>query len=316
MMYDILVITKEGIIKNTDIFYLKNKNINFLNWYCPIKNWVVLASHSGLLKSGICGEVILATPDNPWWNFDSLKMIEHDNKCSFKRNSCYCSADLKVPKAIDQETYNKLLKIDVNGFYNEVNEHDEIIGIINYKYLIRSRFELHIDIGKKCNFDCSYCPPYVHDNFSPFINIEQVKQLVNLFDELCKIHIDKTCILTGGEPMLHKEIEKIFDYLKIKKYIINVNTNGTLNESKLIEYINHYNVKFIISIHAEFTTKKHLIKFKNLIEKYPNNILIKYMGTNADSFYFQNLKNSFTSQQIVISPLFDKTTDKRILIRK
>ena len=42
---------------------------------------------------------------------------------------------------------------------------------------------LHVDwfIGKRCNFDCDYCPDGLHDNYSPHYKFENTKKLIDTF---------------------------------------------------------------------------------------------------------------------------------------
>jgi len=47
-------------------------------------------------------------------------------------------------------------------------------------------------IGKRCNYDCSYCPSYTHDNFSP--HIKKV-EAINFINALEKYALDKTKLL-------------------------------------------------------------------------------------------------------------------------
>ena len=55
---------------------------------------------------------------------------------------------------------------------------------------------IHVEwnLGKRCNFDCSYCPAEIHDNTSPHTNI---KVLIDAVDALAEIdksisHLQKT----------------------------------------------------------------------------------------------------------------------------
>jgi len=35
-------------------------------------------------------------------------------------------------------------------------------------------FQVTWDIGRRCNYDCSYCPAHRHDNFSPHATLEEL----------------------------------------------------------------------------------------------------------------------------------------------
>ena len=97
-------------------------------------------------------------------------------------------------------------------------------------YKITSRWphqnclKIEWNLGKRCNFDCSYCPPEIHDNYSPHTNIAVLKRCV---DKLSEIEKPLRISFTGGEPCVHPKISKLFNYIRPYADWINVTTNGT-----------------------------------------------------------------------------------------
>ena len=77
-----------------------------------------------------------------------------------------------------------------------------------------------------CNLRCSFCDTtyaYIH-------GMEMdVKEVV---DEIQKYPCNYVCI-TGGEPLLHEETVELLDVLLQKKYVVCVETNGSVNIEKL-----------------------------------------------------------------------------------
>jgi MoaA/NifB/PqqE/SkfB family radical SAM enzyme len=81
------------------------------------------------------------------------------------------------------------------------------------------------NLGKRCNYDCSYCPAEIHDNHSPHTDINILEQTV---DRLCDIGKPLRISLTGGEPCVHPDVEVLLEYLKMKGISwVNITTNGT-----------------------------------------------------------------------------------------
>lgn len=124
------------------------------------------------------------------------------------------------------------------------------------------------NLGKRCNYDCSYCPSEIHDNHSPHTNIELLEQTV---DRLVEIGRPLRISLTGGEPTVHPDIESFLDYIQMRGVEwVNITTNGTrpatwfkLNE----QYIRHV----VFSLHFEHDWErvvKHIIEF-NMITEIP-----------------------------------------------
>ena len=108
-------------------------------------------------------------------------------------------------------------------------------------------------IGKRCNYDCSYCPSYVHDNYSPHVDKHNC---LNFIDQLEKhaIHQCKKLkvSITGGEPFVHPQFFEILDYLKKVKSLtqLTVTTNGSLpleTYQKSADYLSNLTV----SLHLE-----------------------------------------------------------------
>ena len=78
-----------------------------------------------------------------------------------------------------------------------------------------------------CNLRCSFCDTtyaYIH-------GVEMdVKEVV---DEIQKYPCNYVCI-TGGEPLLQEETVELLDVLLQKKYVVCVETNGSIDIEKLV----------------------------------------------------------------------------------
>jgi MoaA/NifB/PqqE/SkfB family radical SAM enzyme len=90
----------------------------------------------------------------------------------------------------------------------------------------------HIIPTRKCNLACGYCNEY--DDFSPPIPIEEMLHRIDLLAGL------KTSIVTisGGEPLLHPEIELIIGRIRHHGMIAGIITNGYLLTPKKIQALN------------------------------------------------------------------------------
>ena len=104
------------------------------------------------------------------------------------------------------------------------------------------------NIGKRCNYDCSYCPSIIHDNHSPHTPIKILEQTV---DELVELGKPIRLSLTGGEPLVHPDIEQLLDYIQYRgvKWV-NVTTNGTRSPS-WFRINSHYFTHVVFSLHFE-----------------------------------------------------------------
>lgn len=113
----------------------------------------------------------------------------------------------------------------------------------------QDQIKVEWNLGKRCNYDCSYCPKEIHDNFSPHTDINVLEKCV---DRLCELDKPLRISLTGGEPCVHPDIEDLLDYLKRKNiFWVNITTNGTRGYQWYLHnemFFNH----LVFSLHFEF----------------------------------------------------------------
>src|SRR5437868_11401461 len=90
----------------------------------------------------------------------------------------------------------------------------------------------HIIPTRKCNLACGYCNEY--DDFSPPVATDVMLRRIDRLAEL------GTSIITisGGEPLLHPEIEKIIQRIRHHGMIAGMITNGYLLTPKKIIALN------------------------------------------------------------------------------
>ena len=88
---------------------------------------------------------------------------------------------------------------------------------------------VYIELTHKCNFKCKHC--YANCPQPKEMTFEQVKYL----SKILKKEGFKKILLTGGEPLLVKDIKKIVDLLK-KDFKVILITNGTLIKKVDLDY--------------------------------------------------------------------------------
>lgn len=134
-----------------------------------------------------------------------------------------------------------------------------------YKKWVRIEWNM----GKRCNFDCSYCGADLHDNKSPHIPLEKFEYTIKTLSEFYndrKVRIS----LTGGEPFVHPDILEILKLFP--KYNINevsTITNGSLPAWKYKEAFNYIN-NLIFSWHFEHVKTSHMQQVLTAIKDIPD----------------------------------------------
>jgi radical SAM protein with 4Fe4S-binding SPASM domain len=99
---------------------------------------------------------------------------------------------------------------------------------------------IYLDITNACNLKCRYCNKAVCDESEGKFLIPEV--LKKYLDKINEKNNGASVLVnvTGGEPLLHKEIEKIFEVIKSYDYKIGLLTNGMLIDEKKAEVIEKY----------------------------------------------------------------------------
>lgn len=123
------------------------------------------------------------------------------------------------------------------------------IQLVSSQWPHQNTIKIEWNLGKRCNYDCAYCPSEIHDNTSPHTDIEILKSTI---DKLTKLNKPIRLSFTGGEPCVHPKFEELVKYAKHKgiKWI-SVTTNGTRQfefYKMLAEYVDQY----VVSIHFEY----------------------------------------------------------------
>ncbi|MBD3256743.1 MAG: radical SAM protein [Candidatus Lokiarchaeota archaeon] len=129
--------------------------------------------------------------------------------------------------------------------------------------------------GLTCNLKCRHC--YLSCNptnkTKNFLNMDKIKKAL---EEVNRDDLDEIC-LTGGEPLLHRDINNIIRHC-IKYTNVNIITNGTLiNDKKArflrqIEIDSDYEIVFRISLDHYKEHKNDEIRGKGSYKKTVNGI--------------------------------------------
>ena len=117
------------------------------------------------------------------------------------------------------------------------------------------------NLGKRCNYDCSYCPAAIHDNESPHTDLDILKRTV---DKLATLPKPVRLSLTGGEPCVHPHIEQLIRHIKEKNMWLSITTNGT---RKPLWYSMQQVDQYVFSLHFEYDWSNVLYTIKNVNDR-------------------------------------------------
>jgi MoaA/NifB/PqqE/SkfB family radical SAM enzyme len=142
----------------------------------------------------------------------------------------------------------------------------------------QDQLKIEWNLGKRCNYDCSYCPEFIHDNHSPHTDINILERAV---DRLCELDKPLRISLTGGEPCVHPDIEDFLAYLKQKNiYWVNLTTNGTRAGSWYLNneiYFNH----LVFSLHFEHDWQRVVKTINQYYDSTERDFFVNIMAHHA-----------------------------------
>jgi len=93
-------------------------------------------------------------------------------------------------------------------------------------------FLAHIIPMRRCNLDCTYCNEF--DDISKPVPLEEMKRRLDLLAEM------GTSIITisGGEPLLHPELDEVIRHIRRRGMIAGLITNGFFLNKERIQRLN------------------------------------------------------------------------------
>ena len=139
-------------------------------------------------------------------------------------------------------------------------------------------FLVHIIPTRRCNLACTYCNEF--DDFSQPVAVEEMKKRLDILAGM------GTSIITisGGEPLLHPELDEIIGHIRRRGMIAGMITNGFLLTKERIEQLNRAGLEHLqISIDNTMPDEVSKKSLKTLDQK------LELLGKYA---YFQVNINS------------------------
>jgi MoaA/NifB/PqqE/SkfB family radical SAM enzyme len=149
------------------------------------------------------------------------------------------------------------------------------------------------NLGKRCNYDCSYCPASIHDNTSPHTDIEILKATV---DKLMTLGKPIRLSFTGGEPCVHPKFDELVRYCKhVGISWISVTTNGT----RPYEFYASLPVdQYVFSIHFEYDVERILDTILKVVESTKIKVVAQIMAHHNHMLNVRTVRTMLMNQQV------------------
>ena len=177
--------------------------------------------------------------------------------------------------------------------------------------------KIYIEITNICNLNCSFCSKTNRNNKEMTTDeFDQVLNKIDKYAEYIYLHVK-------GEPLIHKELDKILSLTKKYNKKVCITTNGVFLKDKLdilSKYNNIYQIN--ISLHSENNKKNYLEDILYSIDKlkYPyislrfwtldkgimDNKTKKYLEIIKDKYQIKEIKDGIKLKDKVYLSLDDK----------
>ena len=157
-------------------------------------------------------------------------------------SSCGCGADVKLSKARTTDAVERLSVTNLGAVGQEWGirvEHEvEPTGMeMNFPIV----HQILWDITRRCNYDCSYCWPSVHNNVEPHHAYDKILQTINKAVDTWAEGDEIRWNFGGGEPTMHPQFMEILEHLSAKKQWVLVTTNGARSSKFWRQAVQHIN---------------------------------------------------------------------------
>lgn len=186
--------------------------------------------------------------------------------CPFE--GCGCGSDIIVTKYRNknEQTIN-FVKNQKQRFTTDL-DNVKTVNALKLYYPVPK--QILWDISRRCNYNCSYCWPGVHNTTDPHKSFEVFKNAADYLITNWANNEQIRWYFGGGEPTLNPDFERFVDYLASKNQWIMLVSNSSQGPSYWTKNCDNYNI-LVFSAHFEFMKPSLFINnFAAVAEKIKN----------------------------------------------
>ena len=180
--------------------------------------------------------------------YDDFTVPQSWMTCSMK--VCSCGSDLFIPKSKTADDAKLLLRTrDIPTDKNKKDDNLNNIAALERTHA-RNVKQIYWEIGRRCNYDCSYCWPWIHNNHERHKSLSELMAATMKIQEkfigpnLCNF------IISGGEPTANSAFLDWCRYINSCGYHLSMHSNGSRRPDYYQELINYGDLN--LSAHFEF----------------------------------------------------------------
>lgn len=168
---------------------------------------------------------------------------------------------------------------------------------------IRAGFPVTFIRLEGCNLRCSYCDTkYSYEN-SKYTDMT----VTEIYEKVFRLGCHKIT-LTGGEPLIHDDVDELIQKLVDEGYEVNIETNGSVDIQPYLQK----NIIVTMDYKCPSSGMEDEMLIDNLQKLRKKDVLKFVVGNCEDLNICQNVKNC-SKAQIFISPVFGMIEPKTIV---
>jgi organic radical activating enzyme len=201
--------------------------------------------------------------------FESFRVPEDWIDC--KRNNCSCGADLFIPKASNKVFKLLLRKVQDLPPQTELRDDTLTEFVAMERTHASTQKQVYWEISRRCNYDCSYCWPWIHNNTDRHKTLDELMQATRNIEEQFTKGEKVNFIISGGEPTANKHFLDWLRYLNSCGHHVSLHSNGSRLPNYYKEIIHYGDLN--LSVHFEFYDREKFVKVVRAVteEKVANN---------------------------------------------
>lgn len=163
---------------------------------------------------------------------------------------CSCGADLFIPKAKTQHHVQFLRK--THGEETKFDFKDEAVTlhVALERTHASNQKQVYWEIGRRCNYDCSYCWPWIHNNHERHKSLDELIGATQKIEEKFIKGSKVNFIISGGEPTANPAFLDWIRYINSFGHHVSMHSNGSRKPDYYKELIHYGDLN--LSAHYEF----------------------------------------------------------------
>ncbi len=154
----------------------------------------------------------------------------------------------------------------------------------------------------KCNLRCSYCDT----KYSYYDGINMTPE--EIYKKIKEYGLKRICI-TGGEPLLQKEIHRLLEL--VKDYEVSIETNGSIDISRLNLGEKH---RYTMDMKVPSSLESERMKYSNFDFLKDSDEIKFVIGSREDYEWTKAVIDKYYKRgTITLSPIFQEINPKEII---